>query len=100
MATVKLRVYPPLSYRMSSQKGGVVVLEQEINEGCTLGDLLDRLSASNPDAWQNIYDDAARQLRPVIVTVLNTASLSNATAAQAALSNGDQITLRLAYGGG
>jgi hypothetical protein len=85
---------------MSSQRVGVLVLEQTINQGETLGDLLGRECEGNPSAWQDIYDAQAHQLRPFIVTHLNTTVLSNTAAAQAPLSDGDQITFHLVYGGG
>ena len=100
MANVELYVYPPLSYRMSSQRVGILVLEQTIHQGETLGDLLRKLWDGNPDAWQDIYDAQARQIKPIIATLLNAKALSNPTAAQTPLADGDQITFHLVYGGG
>jgi sulfur carrier protein ThiS len=100
LAKVELRVYPPLSYKMSARIAGALALEQAINQGETLGDLLGRLSAVDPGAWQDIYDAQTHQLRPVIVTKLNGTALSSSTATQAPLSDGDQITFHLVYGGG
>lgn len=99
MAKVELHVFPPLSYWMSSQRG-VLVLEQALGQGETLGDLLGRLSAADPGAWQDIYDAQGHQLRPLIVARLNATVLPNSTAHEAALCDGDRVALRLVYGGG
>lgn len=100
LAKVELRVFPPLYYRMSPQRVGVLVLEQAINQGETLGHLLGRLQDGNADAWEEIYDAQAHRLRPVVVAHLNSTILPSSTAAQTSLSDGDQITFHLVYGGG
>ncbi len=100
LANVELHVYPPLSYRMSSQRVGILVLRQTIQEGEALGDLLDRLCAGDPEAWQDIYDAQARQVKPIIATRLNGRALPPSTAAGAPLADGDRTTFQLVYGGG
>ncbi len=97
---VELRIYPPLYYRMSSQRVGILVLEQAIGQGETLGELLGRLADGCPDAWQDIYDALARKVRPVVVTSLNGRALASAAVSQVPLSDGDRVMLHLAYGGG
>ena len=100
MASIELHVYPPLSYRISPRRAGVLVLEQTIRPDETLGDLLSRLRDGDPTAWQDIYDGPARQVKPIIATLLNGKALPNSTAARAPLADGDRITFHLVYGGG
>ena len=100
MASVELQVYPPLSYKLTSKRVGALTLREEIRQGGTLGDLLARLAASNPEAWGDIFDARTNQVRRVILIVVNRTAVSPSLASQASLSEGDQIALRLPYSGG
>jgi len=100
LARVELRVHPPLSYRMSPKRVGALVLEQVINQGETLGDLLAKLASGNPETWKDIYDAQTGQMQPTIMTFLNSTVLSPSVTAQTPLSDGDQIAFHVAYGGG
>ncbi len=100
MARVELRVYPPFSYRISSKQVGALVLEQEINQGETLGDLLARLENGDHRAWQGIFDAQTGQLQPAVMSILNNTLLSRSVASQTPLSDGDQIAFRIIYSGG
>ena len=100
MARVELRVYPPLSYRISSEKVGALVLEQEIGQGETLGDLLARLQHGDRQAWQGILDAQTGEIRPIVITIVNGTLLSRPVAPHTPLSDGDQIAFRVAYSGG
>ncbi len=100
MAEVELHVYPPLFYKMSSKRVGPLILEEKIDQGETLGDLLARLANGNHEAWQAIFDAQTHQMRPIIVTIFNGTALARSEAPQTRLSDGDRIALRVAYGGG
>ena len=100
MAKVELHVYPPLSYKMSSKRVWPFILEEEIDQGETLGDLLARLANSNHKAWEQIFDAQNYRTQPIITTILNGTVLSFSEAPQAQLSDGDQIAFRVTYGGG
>lgn len=100
MATVQLRLYPPLTARFTPRRRGVLSLVMDLRPGDTLGDVLDRLSAANPEAWPDIYDPVARTLKPIIIVLRNGQGLPAASAAGTPLAAGDVLTLRLAYGGG
>jgi sulfur carrier protein ThiS len=100
MARVELQVYPPFSYRMSSKKVGALILQQEIDQGETLGDPLARLESSDPEAWRGIFDAQTGRMQPAVLTILNSTLLSRSDAPQTALSDGDQIAIRMAYSGG
>jgi uncharacterized protein YecA (UPF0149 family) len=100
VAKVELHVYPPLSYKMSSQRVGALILEEKIEQGETLGDLLARLANDNHEAWQAIFDAQTHRIRPIIMTILNGTVLAFSEAPQTRLSDSDQIAFRVAYGGG
>jgi len=100
MATVELRLYPPLTSRFTPRRRGVLVLPMDLRPGDTLGHLLDRLSSANAASWSDIYDPVARAVRPIIVVLHNDQGVPAATAASTPLADDDVITLRLVYGGG
>ena len=100
MAKVELHVYPPLYYKMSSKRVGPLILEEKIDQGETLGDLLARLANGNHEAWRAIFDAQTHRIRPVIITILNGKALTFSEAPQTRLSDNDQIAFRVAYGGG
>jgi molybdopterin converting factor small subunit len=85
---------------MSSEKVGALVLEQEIGQGETLGDLLARLEHEHHQAWQDILDAQTGEIRPIVLTIVNGTLLSRPVASQTRLSDGDQIAFRIAYSGG
>lgn len=100
MAGVELHVYPPLSRYMSSQGVGPFVLQREIGQGETLGDLLARLDKGDHQAWQDILDAQTGEIRPIVLTILNSTMLSRSVASQTPLSDGDRIAFRIIYSGG
>jgi sulfur carrier protein ThiS len=100
VAKVELHVYPPLSYKMSSKRVGPLILDEKIDPGETLGDLLARLTNGNHEAWRAIFDAQTHEIRPIIITIFNGTALARSEAPQTCLSDGDQIAFRIAYGGG
>jgi molybdopterin converting factor small subunit len=98
-ASVELHVRPPLSYGISEKAGGLI-LREEIASGETLGELLARLEARSPEAFQQIFDSGTRRIRLSIVTVVNGILLRRTEAMQRVLLDGDRITWLLMYAGG
>jgi hypothetical protein len=100
LARVELHVHPPLSYNMTSSKVGAFVLEQEIDQGETLGDLLTRLEDGDHQAWQGTVDAGTHEIRTAVITILNGTLLLRSEAPRTPLSDGDQIAFRIGYSGG
>ena len=100
MANVELHVYPPLSYEMTSKRLGPHVIEEEIDPGETLGDLLSRLTNGSQIAWKKIFDTDLHQMRPGILAILNGTVLAWKNAPETCLSRGDQVGFRITYLGG
>jgi len=100
MAKVVLKIYPPLSRKIASKKVGALVLEEEIEQGETLRDLLARLASGDSEAWAVLFDLQTRQIKPYVVTVFNGVALPVREAFETRLSDGDKITFLPVYGGG
>jgi len=100
LARVELHVYPPLSRYMSCQSVGPFVLQREIGQGETLGGLLARLDNGDHQAWQDILDAQTGEIRPIVLTILNSTLLPRSVASQTPLSDGDRISFRVQYSGG
>jgi len=100
MAKVVLKIYPPLSYKISSKRVGALILEEEIDQCETLGDLLDRLASSDDEAWQILFDVQTHQIARHVVTIFNGRLLASPERLETRLSDGDKITFLPAYMGG
>ena len=100
MPKVELHIYPPLSQQMSSKTVGALILEQEIEQGETLVNLLVRLANGNHEAWQGIFDAETHRIQPAIMAVLNGTVLARSEAPQTLLSDSDQIAFVFVTGGG
>jgi molybdopterin converting factor small subunit len=100
VAKVRMLIYPPLSYDTSTKSGGTLTLEVQFEQGDTLGVLLAKLHDRNLSVWQNIFDAQSNRIRPIVATLVNNARLSLSAAAGTPLSDGDQISFVVAYGGG
>jgi hypothetical protein len=98
--TVEIHVYPPLSYKISSQKVGPFIFTAQIAPGGTQGDLLTKLTTDQHEGWHEIYDPASHRMRPAVTTLLNGKPLSSAAVFKSSLSDGDQIKFFIAFGGG
>jgi molybdopterin converting factor small subunit len=98
-ASVELHVRPPLSYGISKKAGGLI-MQEEITDGETPGDILARLEARSPEAFQQIFDSGRGQIRPSIVTVVNGILLRRSEPMQPVLLDGDRISWFLMYAGG
>ena len=61
--TIEVRIYPPLSYKMTSQKVGPLIKTIKIQQETTLSDLLDKLDAEDHEAWRRIYDREKKRMR-------------------------------------
>lgn len=77
-----------------------MVLEQVVDSGETLGGLLARLTSREPEAWKDIYDPQAREIRPTIMVFGNGKAVSRPVAAQTVLADGDRVAFHVLYGGG
>lgn len=96
---MELWIYPPFSYRMTTQRAGAYVLQPEIDSGETLSDLLARLESRDEHAWRPIFAQTGR-MQTAVLTILNGKLLTRSEAPRTVLSDGDQITIRMAYSGG
>lgn len=100
MAKVELHIYPPLSYEMTSKRLGPYVIEEEIDNGETLRDLLNRVSRNNQSAWKKIFNKNLHQMQPGILAILNGTVLAWKKAPETCLSDGDRVGFRITYLGG
>lgn len=100
MPKIEFHIYPPLSYEMTSKRVGDLILEIQVEQGDTLGDLLVRLYNESHDAWKKLIDVQNKKMRHPIRTILNGKALSPSVLAHTPLSDGDQIKFVIIYGGG
>lgn len=100
MAKVKLEVIPWLSAAIEEGRSQRLVLEEEIGEGETLGQLLDRLARRYPRFGQYVFDIQRQRLAGFASVVINGAILGQAPDLNEPLKDGDTLTFLPAYVGG
>lgn len=100
MPTIEIYVHPPLSYEMTSERVEDLILEEQIDQGDTIGDLLVKLYNKNNETWKKLIDVQKKRMHNPIRTILNGKALSPSLLAHTPLSDGDQIKFVIIYGGG
>ncbi len=93
MGKVRLEIRPWLSDALGSEKPGLLVLEEEIQAGATIGDLLRKLIAEHQAFDKVLFDPESRQLRNYICIVINGQLSQPQTGLDASLKDSDTITL-------
>jgi len=100
MPKIELHIHPPLSYEMTSKRVGDLILEIQVEQGDTLGDLLVRLYNEDHHVWKKLIDVQNKKMHHPIRTIFNGKALSPSVLAQTSLKDGDQIKFVIIYGGG
>ncbi len=100
MGKVQLKIPPSLVSTINKQVVDWVILEPEIAEGATIGDLLAKMASGHVEFRQAIFDPGARRVSDEILVVLNDSLVPSPEAAEARLNDGDSVILLPVYSGG
>jgi len=101
---VKVEVYPWLSTILKSRsrktRGGRLLLELEIAEGETVGNLLDKLIAMEEKLRPHLFDPASGKFTDQISIVVNDRFIDLLDGLDTRLEDGDTVMLIQAWSGG
>ena len=101
MAKVTLEIRPPLSRKVAPAKElGSFVLEEEIDQGETLRDLLVRVASRDSKAWVALFDVQTLRMARNVLTIFNGRSLTPSKAVETRLSDDDRIVFLGLLSGG
>ena len=100
MGSVRLEIMPWLSRYFAAGRYGRVVLEREVRDGATVGDLLNEVTAHNREFREIIFDARTGRLVGYLSLVLNGRFVELAGGLEAPLKPGDTLRLMPGFSGG
>ncbi|MBM2824953.1 MAG: hypothetical protein HW402_617 [Dehalococcoidales bacterium] len=93
MGKVRLEIRPWLSDVLSARGWGLSVLEEEIAEGATLGDLLSKLTARSQAFDEVLFEPETHRLNSSVGIIINEQLSSSLNGLEAILQDGDTVML-------
>ena len=100
MNRVQTKIPPHLAEMLNAPSSGWLIIENEIAEGATVGDLLGDLVSSYTGFRQAIFNPAAGEVSEQVLIILNDNLLQGPDVINTRLNDGDSITLLTVYSGG
>jgi molybdopterin converting factor small subunit len=100
MGKVILKIPPFFAWVMNPKASDWFVLDRQIGEKTTVGDLLTGLASSNPDFRNAVFNPAEGTLHDGINIVLNQKLLNSPLEINKKLSDGDVIVILPSLAGG
>ncbi len=100
MGKVQLKITPSLASVLRNQRSDSLILEKEIGEGTTMGDLLADLAPSYNNFRNTVFDPDTGEISEQVMIILNDSLLQFPDVAEAKLNNGDRVMLALVFVGG
>jgi molybdopterin synthase sulfur carrier subunit len=100
MSCVRLEVMPWLGRYFDAERLGAVILEKDVVDGTTVGDLMKEMASQNEEFGRVLFDERSGRLAPHIRVILNGRVLELAGGLEAKLKDGDTIRLVAGIGGG
>jgi molybdopterin converting factor small subunit len=100
MDGVRLEIFPWLSRYSGGNDGSRTVIEQEIGEGATVGDVLADLVSQNEALGAILFDGSSGRLAGHISVILNGHFLEVKGGLETRVRAGDTVRILPAYTGG
>lgn len=100
VSKVQLRIPPWIASLLKGQDSDWLVLEPEIGEGATLGNLLTELTTSDAGFRKVVFNPEAGAVSDQLVVILNDSLLPESEVTATRLNDGDSIMLLPVYAGG
>ena len=99
MGRVQLKITPSLASMFHVSRDDWFILNQEIGEGATIGDLFTTLAASYTNFRKVVFDTDEGKASDQIMIILND-SLLQGDVMEVKIKDGDTVTLLPVYSGG
>ena len=93
MSTVRLEVLPGISEVFGAQGVGHIVLDEETEDGATVGDVVRKLATEHKAFGNTVFDAAPEKLSGYVSIVLNDRLLESLDGLDTAVKDGDVIKL-------
>jgi len=100
MITVYLEIMPWLSRYFPAKGSERVLLEKTVEDGTTVGDLLEDLTSHNPEFRKVLFSTGTGRVVGYISVILNDRFLELSGGMEARLKPGDTVRLMPGFSGG
>ncbi len=100
MGRVQLKITPSLASIFNASDSDWLVLEPEIGEGATIGDLFANLASTYTDFRKVVFDTDKGKVSDQVIVVLNDSLVQFSNVTEARLNDGDSVILLPVYTGG
>ncbi len=100
MAMIRLEIQPWVSELLGSQAEGNLVLEENVEEGDTIGDLLKKLKNENQTFGRIMFDTETGNINGNVMIVLNGRIMEALKGLETGIKDGDIIKLLPVISGG
>ena len=100
MGKVRLKITPSLTCILDAQNSDWLILDREIGEKTTIGDMLRDFSSAHTDFHKMVFNPATGKISDEIYVVLNDNLLQFPDVTETEVKDGDIVTLVPVYAGG
>ncbi|MFC2025122.1 MoaD/ThiS family protein [Chloroflexota bacterium] len=100
MGKVQLKIPSWVAIMLNEQGSDWFILEKEIGEGATIGDLLADLASDYTDFRKVLFNPDIGKVSDQVNVILNNNLLQSTDMTEAKLNDGDTVTLLPVYTGG
>jgi len=100
MRQVWLKIPPSLASIFDKRVFDWFIIEKEIGERATIGDLLTELALSYADFRKAVFDPDTKKVSDQVMVILNDSLLQFADVTEAKLNGGDTVIIIPVYSGG
>ena len=100
MAKVQLKFPHSFAGMLNAQSSDWFILEKEIGEGTTIGNVLADLASSYTDFRKVVFNPDTRKVSDQVMVILNDSLLQLPDMTEAKLHDGDSVTILPMYAGG
>ncbi len=97
---VRLKIPSSIADTLNEQRSDWFILEKEIVEGATMGDLLTDLAFSYADFRKVVFDPDIGKVGDRVLVILNDSLLQIPDVTEVKLSDGDSVIFLPVYAGG
>ena len=100
MAKVQVRISPSLAGSLNASGAEWLILEKEIGERSTIGDLFADIASDDTEFRKVVFKPDTGKLNDLVVVVLNDTLLHNVSITESKLHDGDIVILLPVFMGG
>ena len=100
MGKVRLRIPSSIADTLNEQRSDWFILEKEIGEGATMGDLLTDLAFSYADFRKVVFNPDVGKVSDRVMVILNDSLLQVTDVTETKLKDGDSVIFLPVYTGG